>query len=58
MDDQEEEISHHLAHSSHLEISDCPFGNLPETHSGRWGQGLTKKRCRTADGWSQYWSAN
>jgi bifunctional non-homologous end joining protein LigD len=32
-----------------LEISDCPFGNLPEAGSGRWGQGLTKSKmadCR------------
>jgi DNA ligase D-like protein (predicted ligase) len=27
-----------------LEISDCPFVNLPEEHSGRWGQGLTKAK--------------
>ena len=27
-----------------LEISDCPFANLPEAKSGRWGQGLTKAR--------------
>lgn len=24
-----------------LVISDCPFVNLPETHKGRWGEGLT-----------------
>jgi bifunctional non-homologous end joining protein LigD len=24
-----------------LEIRDCPFANLPEARSGRWGQGLT-----------------
>jgi DNA ligase D-like protein (predicted ligase) len=24
-----------------LEIADCPFANLPEARSGRWGQGLT-----------------
>jgi bifunctional non-homologous end joining protein LigD len=24
-----------------LEIDDCPFANLPEARSGRWGQGLT-----------------
>jgi DNA ligase D-like protein (predicted ligase) len=24
-----------------LEIARCPFVNLPEAHSGRWGQGLT-----------------
>jgi bifunctional non-homologous end joining protein LigD len=32
-----------------LEIPDCPFGNLPETKSGRWGAGLTKSKmgeCR------------
>ena len=32
-----------------LEISDCPFVNLPEAKSGRWGQGLTKEKmadCR------------
>jgi bifunctional non-homologous end joining protein LigD len=32
-----------------LEIAECPFSNLPETHSGRWGQGLTKAKmadCR------------
>jgi ATP-dependent DNA ligase len=32
-----------------LEIPDCPFANLPEARSGRWGQGLTAekmKECR------------
>ena len=32
-----------------LEIPDCPFANLPEAGSGRWGQGLTKAKmadCR------------
>jgi len=32
-----------------LETPDCPFANLPEDKSGRWGQGLTKakmKDCR------------
>jgi bifunctional non-homologous end joining protein LigD len=32
-----------------LEIADCPFANLPETRSGRWGEGLTKAKmadCR------------
>jgi DNA ligase D-like protein (predicted ligase) len=32
-----------------LEIGDCPFTNLPEEKSGRWGQGLTKAKmadCR------------
>ena len=27
-----------------LEISACPFANLPEARSGRWGQGLTKAK--------------
>jgi len=32
-----------------LEISTCPFANLPEAKSGRWGEGLTKAKmadCR------------
>jgi len=32
-----------------LEIDECPFVNLPETKSGRWGVGLTKEKmsqCR------------
>jgi bifunctional non-homologous end joining protein LigD len=32
-----------------LETPECPFVNLPETRSGRWGQGLTKAKmaqCR------------
>jgi DNA ligase D-like protein (predicted ligase) len=32
-----------------LEIAECPFANLPEAKSGRWGQGLTAtkmKECR------------
>ena len=27
-----------------LEIPKCPFSNLPEAKSGRWGQGLTKAK--------------
>ncbi len=27
-----------------LEIPHCPFANLPEARSGRWGQGLTKAK--------------
>src|SRR4051794_27863266 len=27
-----------------LEIAECPFINLPEARSGRWGQGLTKAK--------------
>ncbi len=30
-----------------LIISDCPFANLPEAKSGRWGQGLTAEKMRT-----------
>jgi DNA ligase D-like protein (predicted ligase) len=29
-----------------LEIEQCPFANLPESKSGRWGQGLTKDKMR------------
>lgn len=32
-----------------LEIKECPFSNLPEARSGRWGQGLTRAKmaeCR------------
>ena len=32
-----------------LEIAECPFANLPEAKSGRWGEGLTKSKmpvCR------------
>src|SRR5437588_147199 len=32
-----------------LEMTKCPFANLPEAKSGRWGQGLTAekmKECR------------
>ena len=32
-----------------LEIATCPFANLPEKRSGRWGEGLTAekmKECR------------
>jgi bifunctional non-homologous end joining protein LigD len=29
-----------------LEIADCPFANLPEAKSGRWGQGLTAEKMR------------
>jgi bifunctional non-homologous end joining protein LigD len=29
-----------------LEIPDCPFANLPEARSGRWGQGLTKEKMK------------
>jgi len=30
-----------------LEIQECPFANLPETRSGRWGEGLTAAKMKT-----------
>jgi ATP-dependent DNA ligase len=30
----------------HLKTPKCPFANLPETSSGRWGQGLTAEKMR------------
>ena len=30
-----------------LETSECPFVNLPEARSGRWGQGLTADKMRS-----------
>jgi DNA ligase D-like protein (predicted ligase) len=32
---------------SALETATCPFVNLPETRSGRWGEGLTAAKMRT-----------
>jgi ATP-dependent DNA ligase len=29
-----------------LRIAKCPFGNLPETEPGRWGQGLTAGKMK------------
>ena len=29
-----------------LEVAECPFGNLPEMKSGRWGEGLTKEKMQ------------
>jgi ATP-dependent DNA ligase len=29
-----------------LEIPNCPFVNLPEKRSGRWGQGLTAEKMK------------
>jgi bifunctional non-homologous end joining protein LigD len=29
-----------------LEQDTCPFANLPEAKSGRWGQGLTAKKMK------------
>ncbi len=30
----------------HLKSGDCPFVNLPESQSGRWGQGLTAEKMK------------
>src|SRR5215472_13524603 len=30
-----------------LEIQECPFANLPEARSGRWGAGLTAAKMKT-----------
>jgi bifunctional non-homologous end joining protein LigD len=30
-----------------LETSECPFANLPEAKSGRWGAGLTAAKMDT-----------
>ncbi len=29
-----------------LEIPECPFANLPEARSGRWGEGLTADKMK------------
>jgi ATP-dependent DNA ligase len=29
-----------------LEIPECPFANLPEARSGRWGEGLTAEKMK------------
>ena len=31
-----------------LKVAECPFANLPEAKSGRWGQGLTKAKMAEA----------
>ena len=30
-----------------LEVSECPFANLPEARSGRWGEGLTAEKMKS-----------
>jgi DNA ligase D-like protein (predicted ligase) len=35
-----------FAQIRHLEISKCPFANLPEKSEGRWGQGLTAEKMK------------
>lgn len=29
-----------------MEVPECPFGNLPEARSGRWGEGLTAEKMK------------
>jgi hypothetical protein len=29
-----------------MEISQCPFANLPEARAGRWGEGLTAEKMK------------
>jgi ATP-dependent DNA ligase len=29
-----------------LEIAQCPFANLPEARSGRWGEGLSAEKMK------------
>jgi bifunctional non-homologous end joining protein LigD len=33
-----------------LETPECSFANLPEARSGRWGEGLTAAKMKTAGG--------
>jgi bifunctional non-homologous end joining protein LigD len=33
-----------------LQSKECPFANLPEKKAGRWGAGLTRRKCRNASG--------
>ena len=35
-----------MKHLRPLKISDCPFDNLPEKRSGRWGQCLTAAKIK------------
>jgi ATP-dependent DNA ligase len=29
-----------------IEVDKCPFANLPEARSGRWGEGLTAEKMK------------
>jgi ATP-dependent DNA ligase len=44
-----------------LEISECPFANLPEARSGRWGEGLTTDKMKECvwvrPNWWRRWSS-
>jgi hypothetical protein len=33
-------------HFRALEVAECPFANLPEDKSGRWGLGLTGEKMK------------
>ena len=35
-----------MARMRALEIPECPFANLPEGRSGRWGEGLTSEKMK------------
>jgi len=35
-----------MARMRPLEIAECPFANLPEARSGRWGEGLTAEKMK------------
>ena len=35
-----------LARMRPLEVPGCPFANLPEERSGRWGEGLTAEKMK------------
>ena len=41
-----------------LELADCPFVNLPEAKSGRWGQGLTAEKMKECRWLNPSWSGN
>jgi len=36
-----------------LAAAECPFANLPESKAGRWGEGLTAEKMKSAGGSSQ-----
>jgi bifunctional non-homologous end joining protein LigD len=35
-----------MARMRPLEVPACPFANLPEARSGRWGEGLTAEKMK------------
>ncbi|MGA3241968.1 MAG: hypothetical protein ABSG03_37415 [Bryobacteraceae bacterium] len=38
-----------------LAAETCPFVNLPQAKSGRWGEGLTAGKMLSAAGWRPRW---